>query len=239
MKGTGKSSPRVTSRMAGLFYLLVAVCGGLAVFARRGLIVKGDAATTAANILAHQSRYLSAFAGDLLVVATYVVVTALFYRMFKPVSRNVSLTAAFFGLTGCAIQGFALAFQLAPLTLLDGSQYLGVFKAEQLQSLAFMFLKLYSQAYGVALVFFGFYCLLIGFLICKSTFLPRALGVFMMLAGVGGLTFLSPVFATAHLPYTLMGSVGELLLTVWLLVKGVDEEKWKLQDAASRMAEPS
>jgi hypothetical protein len=225
--------------MAGLFYLLVAVFGGLAVFARRGLIDKGDAATTAANIMAHQSMYLSAFAGDLLVVASYVVVTALFYRIFKPVNRSVSLTAAFFSLTACAIQGFALAFQLAPLTILDGSQYLGVFKTEQLHSLAYMFLKLYSQAYGVALVFFGFYCLLIGFLICKSTFLPRALGVLMMLAGVGGLIFLAPTFATAHLPYTLMGSIGELLLTVWLLVKGVDAEKWKLEDAAARRAETS
>ncbi len=238
-KSTGESSPRVTGRMAGLFYLLVAVWGGLAMFARRGLIVKGDAAATAVNILAHQSRYLTAFAGDLLVVASYVVVTALFYRMFKPVNKSVSLTAAFFSLTACAIQGFALAFQLAPLTLLDGAQYLGVFKPEQLQSLAYMFLKLYSQAYGIALVFFGFYCLLIGYLICRSTFLPRILGAFMMLAGLGGLLFLSPVFATAHLPYTLMGSVGELLLTAWLLVKSVDAEQWKVQAAAARTAERS
>jgi len=239
MKSTAEASPRFMSRMAGLFYLLVAVCGALAVFARSGLIVKGDAATTAVNIVAHESRYLSAFAGDLLVVASYVVVTALFYRMFKPVNRNVSLTAAFFSLTGCAIQGFALAFQLAPLTILGGTHYLGVFKADQLQALAYMFLKLYSQAYGIAIVFFGFYCLLTGYLICRSTFLPRVLGMFMMLAGLGGLTFLSPTFAAAHLPYTLFGSVGELLLTAWLLVKGVDAEKWRLQNAAARVAEPS
>ena len=239
MKSTGEASPPFMSRMAGLFYLLVAVFGALAVFARSGLIVKGDAATTAVNIVAHESRYLSAFAGDLLVVASYVVVTALFYRMFKPVNRSVSLTAAFFSLTGCAIQGFALAFQLAPLTILGGTQYLGVFKADQLQALAYMFLKLYSQAYGIAIVFFGFYCLLTGYLICRSTFLPRVLGGFMMLAGLGGLTFLSPTFAAAHLPYTLLGSVGELLLTAWLLVKGVDAEKWRLQNAAARVAEPS
>ena len=236
MKSTEDSSPRFTSRMAGLFYLLVAVCGGLAVFARRGIIVRGNAATTAVNILAHQSSFVAAFAGDLLVVASYVVVTALFYRIFKPVNKSIARTAAFFSITGCAIQGFALAFQLAPLTILDGSQYLNAFNANQLQALAYMFLKLYSQAYGVAVVFFGFYCLLTGYLICRSTFLPRVLGAGMMVAGLGGLTFLSPVFAAAHLPYTLLGSIGELLLTVWLLAKGVDAEKWTLQNAAARVA---
>lgn len=239
MKSTVESAPRAMARMAGVFYLLVAVWGGLALFARSGIIVKGDAATTAANILVHQSRYLLAFGGDLLVVASYLVVTALFYRVFKPVNKNVSLLAAFFSITACAVQGFALAFQLAPLTLLDGSKYLAVFTAEQLQSLAFMFLRLYSQAYGVALVFFGFYCVLIGYLICKSTFLPRILGAFMMLAGLGGLAFLSPVIATSFLPYTLIGSVGELLLTVWLLAKGVDAEKWRVSDAAARAARSS
>ena len=239
MEPAETSSPRFVGRMGGLFYLLMFVCGGLGTFARRGLIVKGDAVATAANILAHQASYLAAFAGDLLVVATYVVVTALFYRIFKPVSRNVALTAAFLGLCACAIQGFALAFQLAPLTLLDGSRYLGVFTVDQLQALAYAFLKFYSQAYGVALVFFGFYCLLTGYLIWKSTFLPRVLGAFMMIAGVGGLVFLSPVFAATHLPYTLMGSVGELLLTVWLLAKGVDAEQWTLQNAATKAAELS
>ena len=117
MKSTEDSSLRFTSRIAGLFYLLVAVCGGLAVFARRGIIVRADAVTTAVNILAHQSSFVAAFAGDLLVVASYVVVTALFYRIFKPVNKSIALTAAFLSLTGCAIQGFALAFQLAPLTL--------------------------------------------------------------------------------------------------------------------------
>jgi hypothetical protein len=239
MESTEASSPRLLARMAGAFYLLMFVCGALGTFARRGIIVKGDAAATAANILAHQSNHLSAFAGDLLLVAAYVVVTALFYRLFKPVNESVALAAAFMGVTGCAIQGFALAFQLAPLTLLDGSRYLGVFSPDQLQALAYAFLKLYSQAYGVALVFFGFYCLLTGYLIWKSTFLPRAVGALMMLAGVGGLAFLSPMIATAHLPYTLAGSVGELVLTVWLIVKGVDVEKWLARSAAASSQEPT
>src|SRR5207244_12035266 len=90
MEPIGSSSPRFTARMGGVFYVLLAMSGGLAVFARRGLIVAGDAATTAANILAHQSMYLLAFAGDLLFVASYLAVTALFYRMPEPLRRSVS-----------------------------------------------------------------------------------------------------------------------------------------------------
>jgi Domain of unknown function (DUF4386) len=218
--------------MGGVFYLLMFMSGGLATLARRGLLVRGDAAATTANILAHQSLYLLAFAGDVLVVASFVAVTALLYRMLKPVSRNVSLTAAFFGLMGCAVQGTAILFQLAPLTVLGGAPYLSVFTAEQLQALAYMFLKLYSQAYGVALVFFGFFCLLTGYLIFRSTFLPRFLGGFMMLAGLSGLTFLSPPFGVKYFPYILSGDVGEALLTLWLLVKAVDAERWKEQAGA-------
>jgi hypothetical protein len=112
-----------------------------------------------------------------------------------------------------------------------------VFNVEQLHALAFMFLKLYSQAYAIALVFFGFYCLLTGYLIFRSTFLPRILGAFMMLAGLSGLTFLAPTFAIKYFPYTMSGAVGELLLTVWLVAKGVDSEKWKQQADAARLAE--
>jgi hypothetical protein len=183
--------------------------------------------------------YLLAFAGDLFVVAFYLAVTAFFYRLLKPVSRSVSLTAAFCSLTACAIQGFALVFQLAPLTLLGGAPYLGVFKVEQLQALAYMFLKLYSQAYGVAIVFFAFYGLLTGYLAYKSTFIPRIIGALMMLAGFGWLTFLSPPFAAKYFPYILATAAGEGLFALWLLVRGVDDEKWKQRAAAARIAEPS
>ena len=235
MEPIGESSPGRVARMAGVFYIVMFVCGGLAVLARRGLIVAGDAAATATNILSHQSLYLVNFAGELLVTASYIVVVALFYRMLKPVSRSVSLTAAFFGLMGCAVQTVALIFMLAPLTVLGGAPYTGVFKVEQLQALAYMFLKLYSQTYGIAIVFFGFFMLLTGYLIYKSTFLPRALGGFMMLAGLGALAFLSPLFAAAHFPFVLAGSVGELLLTVWLVAKSVDVERWRqVAEAAPR-----
>jgi hypothetical protein len=228
-----EASPRFKARMAGVFYLLMIPMGGLAVFARRGLVVSGDAAATATNILAHESLFRLGFAADLLVVACYLAVTALFYGLFKPVNRSVSLLAAFFSLVGCAIQGFACLFELAPLVVLGSGQYSSAFKVEQLQALAYTFLKLYSQAYSIALVFFGFYCLLIGYLIFKSTFLPRILGVLMAIGGLAWLTFLSPSFGAKYLPYILAADIGEGLLILWLLVKGVNEQRWKEQASAS------
>jgi Domain of unknown function (DUF4386) len=201
MERIAETSPRFRARIAGVFYLLTFLAGGLAIFARRGLVVDEDAAATVTNILSHESLFRLGFAFDLLVVASYIAVTALFYDLFKPVNRSVSLLAAFFSLVGCAILGFTCLFQLATLVVLGGEQYLSVFKVEQVQALAYMFLNLYAQAYGIAVVFFGFYCLLIGYLIFKSTFLPRILGVLMAFAGLGWLTYLSPSLAKSLSPY--------------------------------------
>jgi len=110
---------------------------------------------------------------------------------------------------------------------------LNVFKVEQLQALALMFLKLYGQLFNMSFVFFGFYSLLIGYLIFRSTFLPRILGVLMAIAGLGWLTFLSPALAHDLSPYILAAGIGEVSLTVWLLVAGVNAERWKEQAGAA------
>ena len=112
-----ETSPRLKARLAGLCYVLM-IPAGFGMFLRGRLVVKGDAAATAANILAHEPLFRLGLAGDLLVVACYLAVTALFYELFKPVNRSVSLLAAFFSLVGCAIQGFACVFELAPLVVL-------------------------------------------------------------------------------------------------------------------------
>jgi len=108
------------------------------------------------------------------------------------VNKTVALLAAFFSLVGCAVQAFGSLFRVAPLVILDGSPYLGVFKLDQLQAAALMSIKLNVQSAYIYLVFFGMFNSLIGYLIFKSTFLPRILGVLMALSGLGWLTFLSP-----------------------------------------------
>jgi Domain of unknown function (DUF4386) len=232
------TSPRFKARMAGGLWLLYVSTAGLADFARRGLTVSGEAAATATNILAHESLFRLGFAADILAIACYIAMTALFYDLFKPVNRTVSLLAAFFSLAGCTIQGLACLFELAPLIVLGGTQTSSVFKAEQSQAFAYMFLKLYSQAYSIALVFFAFFSLMIGYLIFKSTFLPRILGVLMAVAGMSWMTFLVPSFGAKYLhPYLMVLGSGEGLLILWLLVFAVNESRWREREQASAAVE--
>jgi len=222
----GEASPRLEARIAGLCYVLMVPTGGIAMFVRDRLFVKGDAAATAANILAHESLFRLTFAGDVLVVAIYILFAALLYDLMKPVSPRVSLLAALMSVIGCATQATACLFDLAPLVVLAHEQYLGVFKVEQLQAMAYLSLKLYSHAYGISMVFFGFYNLVIGYLVYKSTFLPRILGVLMAASCPFGLTFLWPPLATKYFRYLLVTDVGEALLVLWLLIMGVNAERW-------------
>jgi hypothetical protein len=169
----------------------------------------------------------------LIATALYIAVTVLFYGLFRPLNRTVALLAAFFSLAGCAIQAVGSLFRIAPFVVLDGSPYLRAFKLDQLQAMALIFIKLNVQATFIYLVFFGLFNLSIGYLIFKSAFLPRILGVLMALSGVGWLMFLSPPLATHFLPYIeLLGILAEASLMLWLLVKGVNLQRWKEQVSA-------
>ena len=229
-----EASPRPRARITSVVYLLYFLTVMSADYFVKGLVVAGDAAATAHNILAHESLFRAGFAINLVATALYVAVTVLFYNLFKPVNRSLSLLAVSFSVVGCAIQAASYVFYLAPFILLGGAQYLSVFKVEQLQALALMLLKLRSQAEQIDLVFFGFFDLLIGCLILKSTFLPRILGVLMALAGLGWLIFLFPPLANNLSRYILpLGFLAELCLMLWLVVKGVDVQRWREQAGAA------
>ena len=226
-----ETSPLFKARIAGICWLMTFITSGFAMSVFTKLVVTSDAAATAANLLAHEALFRSGTALILISTAFYIVVTLLIYELLKPVSRTVSLLAAFFSLVGCAVGALACLFDLAPLALLKGGQYLSVFTAEQLQALALVFLKVRLMANdNIGLVFFGLHCLLIGFLILRSTFLPRIIGALMLFAGFGWLTFLLPALATSLSPYNMIpGAIGELSLTLWLLVKGVNLPRWNEQ----------
>lgn len=231
-------SPRSRARITGVVYLLFFLTAILGeVFLRQAGLsgiqsgVSGDAAATANNLLAHEASFRVGWALGLISTACYVAVVGLFYRSFKPVSRSLALLAAFFGLMGCAITAFGSLFQLAPLIVLGSSPYLSAFNVEQVQALALLLLKLHAQVGNIALVFFGLFQLLIGYLIVRSTFLPRVLGALIALAGVGWLTFLWPPLANSLLTYLeVLGFLGEVPLMLWLLVMGVNAQRWKEQD---------
>jgi hypothetical protein len=229
-------SPRTLARMAGVFQLLeglTATFGQVIVLGR--LVVFGSAAATAANILGHERLFRLGFASSLIGVACHIVWALLLYELFKPVDRRISLLAGFVILVGCAVQALTSVLYIAPLLVLGGGSSFSAFTAEQLRALALTFVRLNSYAFATYLVFFGLWCVLIGFLIFRSTFLPRIIGVLLAIAGLGWITYLSPPFAVhLFIPYIAGASaLGEIPLLVWLLVVGVNVERWKEQASAA------
>ena len=221
------------ARMIGVVYFLFFLTSILSDRLLGGLVVQNDAAATANHILTHQSLFRLGIAMALLDTAFYVALIGLFYDLFRPVNQRVSLVAAFFGLVGCAIQAVGNVFQLFSLVLLRTRPGVSLLNSEQLPISALLLAKLNDQTVLVALVFFAMYCLLIGYLILRSTFLPRFLGALMVLAGLGWLTFLYEPLADHLSPYIqVLGIVAEGLLMLWLLVMGVKEERWQEQASA-------
>ena len=228
---TVETSPQFYARMAGACYLLGALASvfGQMIIPDR-LVVSSSAATTAGNILAHESLYRFGAVLAFMSVPFHLVWAILFYRMFKPVNKSIPLLAAFVMLMGCVMWTLCAFFSLAVLNVLKGTSSLSAFAPEQLQTLALVLLRLNAQAYDIGLVFFGLWCLLVGYLIAKSTFLPRTIGVLYALAGVGYLTLLWQPLAKYLYPYNLaLAGPGEVSLLLWLLVKGVNVPKWKEQ----------
>ena len=229
-----ETNPRLIARMAGLFYLLT---GGtaFAFFTRGKLFMERDAATAASNILAHEPLYRAAIVADLFGVACYVVVTALLYRLFKPVHKSVCVLAAFCGLIGCTIQAGACCFDLAALSTARTVNYPGGVDSEPLAATVQLLFRIHAQAFNIAILFFGFYCILIGILAFRSTFLPRVLGLLMFVAGiayvVNNVTVFLALPGAGHLSRyaTTLGGIGELSLLLWLLIFGVNAQRWREQ----------
>jgi hypothetical protein len=232
------ASLRLKARITGTLYLLTILTGIFSAgYVSGRLVVSGDAAATAANMLAHKGLFQLGFAVYLIEMACQIAITALFYDLLKPAGRSVSLVAAFLGLTGGIIKTFSRLFFIAPLFILGGAHYLSVFSPEQLQALALLFLKVNNQGAAIALVFFGFYALLTGYLIIRSTFLPRILGVLAVIGGLGWLTFLYPPLGSRLFPFlAIFAILGAASLIFWLLVFGVNEQRWKEQAGAAAVS---
>jgi hypothetical protein len=237
---TARTSPLFKARMAGVFWLMTIVLGGFAASSGDKLVVSRDAAATAANILTHESLFRWAVVTNLLATVCYLVATLLVYVLLKAVNRNLSLLAAFFSLTGCAVSGISFVLNLAPLAILGRTPSLSVFSGEQLQALTLIFLKLNAQAFNISMFFFALHVLTVGHLIFRSTFLPRILGVLLAITGACYLTnsfanFLSLPFQAYMFPFVAGGGLlGEGSLTAWLLIKGVNIQRWNEQSSLSQ-----
>lgn len=230
MRGSTRPAPRLIARLIALLYLFesaASVAGQLVIPGR--LVVRGDAAATASNILANEAVFRVGIAGALLAVALHIVTGVLFYYLLKPVGRTFSLLAVLLLVVASGIQASAALMQSGALVALKGTVSLSAFNVEQLQAIALMLLNWNGQTYDFYLVFFGLWCIALGALILRSTFLPPLLGAGMVLAGVGYTPFLYPPLANFLYPYNLALGVGELALVLWLFLRGVDADRWKVQ----------
>ena len=231
---TGTISPQRYARIAGALYLYIIVAGTFAeVFVRSTLVVPADAAATASNITANEFLFRVGFSGELLHLAFDVAVAVILYALLRPVSRNVALLAAFMRLSCDLILATASLSHFAALRLLGGAGYLNAFEPDELQALALLAMRLHGDGYAISLVFFGFACFSLGYLIFRSGYLPRTIGAWLAVAGACYLLssfahFLDPAFAATLFPAIFLPIfIAELSLTLWLLVKGVDIAKWE------------
>jgi hypothetical protein len=216
-----------TARVAGILYLIVAVCGGFAEIVRTSLVESGDAEATAANILDSEFLFRLSFSSDVIAFTTEIALAIVLYSLFKPVNETLALVAAAFRLAQAAAAGINLVSQFAALLLLNGSDYLGVFDRGQVDALVLLSLDAHEIGYLIALVFFGLSTFFLGYLVWKSGYFPAVLGILLMiLVPIGYVldsftTFLiedkdeiiSVVLVTP-------AAITELVFVAWLLVKG-------------------
>jgi len=221
-----------TARIAGALYLIIAIAMGFSfTVAYESLIVPGDATATANNIIASESLFRIGFVGDSVTFLAEIVLVVLLYVLFKPVSRTLSLVAAFSRLAMTVIQGINLLNHFIPLLLLSGAGYLTVFEPDQLHALVLLFLNAHEYVVLVWGLFFGLHLFFLGYLVYKSGYIPRILGVLLIIAS---LCYLTQGFGNILLPkyeeiFATIGflSILELAFPLWLLVKGVNVEKWE------------
>jgi hypothetical protein len=221
-------SSKRTARVAGLLYLAVIPLGIFgALYVPSRLIVPGDPAATAANILASESLFRLGIVSDLLAAIVMLLVVLTLHRLIKPVNKNIALLMVIFFLVGVPVTMLNKLNQFAALQLLSGPDYLTVFTTEELQALTFLFLRLQSRGSEIAFVFWGLWLFPLGYLVIKSGFLPRILGVLLIVAGSGYVIESFASFLGFRVSIGLFAAWGEVIFLFWLLIKGVNIEQWE------------
>ncbi len=226
-----ETSPRSLARKAGICQLLAAITATFGEVIIPGkLFAVSNAAATNANILSHAALFWWGFALSIAGILFHIIWAVLLCSLLRPVSKRVSQCAACVMIVACSIQALASLLYLGALVVLQNGSSLSGFSVEQLNALSFTLLKLSVNAIFVFSIFFGVWLLLIGFLIFKSTFLPRILGVLVSVAGLAWTIYIVPPVAVQLFTFIAAASaLGEIPLELWLIVRAVNEQKWKEQ----------
>jgi hypothetical protein len=228
-------SPAAMARVSAALFLATIIAGIFAqAFLSDRLVVAGDAAATARNIVANPSVVRAAFAIFMLEMACQIGTTAATYELLKPVDRSLSTTAAVFGYVGSGIKILSRLFFYAPLFVLSGAPALSAFDHGQLEAISSLLLRINDLGAGTACIFLGVNSVMVGYLMLRATFLPRVLGVLGVIGGAGWLTYAYPPLASrVFLPVVLFALVGSAVTIGWLLIRGVDEREWHEMAATS------
>ena len=239
------ASPRQLARIAGALYLLNIVAGFIAIgLVPAILFVEGDVAATLRNIQANELLYRLSLAAHMIPILCNVPLVVILYDLLKGVNKRLALMMVFYSIVGTAVESANLLHQFTPLVLLDGAQGLHALTADQMQALAYGPLRLQTFGYDIQQVIYAGYLLAAGYLVFRSTFLPRVIGVLLAIGAVSYLiysfaSFISPEFAAHLVPYIQLPSlVGEGSLCLVLLVIGVNVQRWKGQASGASIATP-
>jgi hypothetical protein len=228
--GISDQSPRKTARMAGSFYLIFILTTVLATYIRSSIIVSGDAAATANNILGSEFLFRIGFVTELVSAVFFLLAAWGLYVLLRPVNRNLSLLFLLLNLGGVAVECINALNLFAAIQVLSGASYLSVFQTSQLQAMAMSFLNLYTNGFLIAQIFFSAWLLPLGYLIYKSRFLPSFLGLLVILDFFGNMSwflqgFLFPGYGILAYPGNAISFIAEISLTLWLLIMAVKEQK--------------
>jgi hypothetical protein len=215
------------ARIAGALYLLIIGFGLIAqIFVRDSLVDYNNATITAKNIVDSEFRFRFGFVSGLMMLVCDIGVTTILYILLKEYNRNLTLLSTFFRLTSIIILGVVALSHYSALFFLGGSEYLTVFSSDQLAALALLSVKVHGSGYNISLLFFGIHLVILGYLIYKSSYFPRALAILLLVGGlcyfINSITwFLFPAFVKTIYPAILVPCfIGELLFSLWLLIKG-------------------
>ena len=219
-------SPRKTARMAGFFYLMFIITFVSASIIRSRLIVFGDAATTANNILSAQGLFRIGFVTELVSAVFFVLAAWALYVLLKPVNKNLALLFLLLNLGGVAVECINALNLFAALQFFNGANYLNVFQTGQLQAMAMSFLNSYTNRFMITQIFFSTWLLPLGYLVYKSRFLPRLLGILLILDFFAILSwflqfFLLPDYGILSYPGLAISFIAEFSISLWLLIKAV------------------
>ena len=227
---TAETSPLVYARVAGFLYLLLLPLGIFGIlYVPSTLIVPGDAAATATKIMASEALFRLSIVTALLVQIINIFVVLFLYKLLKPINKDMALLMALFILLGVPIAMLSELTHFAVLVLLSRMETLSVFTADQLQALASFFLDLHEYGVSIASIFWGLWLFPMGYLVFKSGFLPRIIGILLMIGCFGYVIdfLLMALLPNREVTVSQFTFIGELLLPLWLLIKGVNVEQWK------------